>query len=115
MRFYIKEVHGYDPYKAVPAGANAKTIFQNFKDNRYYRKILNNPNNVPKQGDLVFWGYYPTVTTWAGHVAIFDKGDLYTIISFDQNYPTGRPCLLVKHGTSKLRHGYRGVMGWLRN
>lgn len=114
MRQYIKDVEGIDPYQAVPAGATAKTIFQNFSGNKYYQKILNSPSNVPKKGDLVFWGYYPSVTGWAGHVGVFDSGDLYSVVVFNQNYPTGSSCQLRKFGTSKLFHGYRGVMGWLR-
>jgi hypothetical protein len=113
MRFYVKEVYGLDPYKVIPAAPTAKLCFQNFKENAYFSKVINGKYNIPKKGDIVFWGFYPTVTGWAGHVAIFDSGDLYTVISFDQNYPTGKPCLMVKHGSSKIFHGYRGVMGWL--
>lgn len=113
MRQYVKEVYGLSPYAVIPAAPTAKQCFLNFKDNQYFKKVLNGPNNMPKQGDLVFWGTYPFVTGWAGHVAIFDKGDLYTIISFDQNYGVGTPCHLQKHGYNKILHGYRGVMGWL--
>lgn len=113
MRQYIKEVHGVDAYKAVPAGPTAKAIFTNFKDNAYFKKVLNGPFNVPKTGDLIFWGTYPTVTGWAGHVAILDSADLYTLIVFNQNYPTGNPSLMRRFGVNKLLHGYRGVMGWL--
>lgn len=114
MRKYVQEVHGLDPYSVIPAAPTAKACFQNFKENNFYKKILNGPNNIPQQGDIVFWGTYPGVTGFAGHVAIFELGDLYTIVSFDQNYPTGQPCRYVKHGSNKWFHGYRGVMGWLR-
>lgn len=113
MRQYVKEVHGLPPYAVIPSAPTAKQCFLNFKSNAYYTKVLNGPNNVPKQGDLVFWGTYPFVSGWAGHVAIFDSGDLYTVVSFDQNYPVGSRCRLYKHGSSKILHGYRGVMGWL--
>ncbi len=113
MRQYIKEVKGWDAYKAVPAGATAKVIFQNFKNNAYYKKVFNTPNNIPKQGDLIFWGTYPFITGLAGHVAVFEGGDLYSVLVFGQNYPTGKPCKFTKYGSSKLLHGYRGVMGWL--
>lgn len=114
MRQYVKEVYGLDAYKAIPAGATAKVIFQNFKSNQYFTKILNTPDGVPKKGDIVFWGTYLGVTGWAGHVAIYHEGNVWTFISLDQNYPTGKPVLLVKHGSSKYFHGYRGVLGWLR-
>ena len=113
MRQYVKDVHGYEPYTAIPTTGAAKNIFNNFKSNKYFTKILNTPNNVPKKGDIIFWGWYVTVTGPDGHVAIYDTGDVFTFTSFDQNYPTGQPCKFVKHGSNKFLHGYRGCLGWL--
>lgn len=107
MRQYIKEVWGVDPY-VIPRAATAKQAYQLARTNSKIIKIANTPNGIPQQGDLVFWGTYPFVTGWAGHVAVYDKGDLYNLISFDQNYgPVGSPCKFVKHS-------YKGVMGWIR-
>lgn len=106
IRQYIYEVLGYDPYTALPAGASAKIIFNNFTSNKYFTKIRNTPTGVPKKGDIIFWGYYPTVTGWAGHTAIVTGGDVNRFISLDQNYPTGSACRFVNHS-------YRGVLGWL--
>lgn len=106
MRKYIQKVKVWNPYSAVPAGPNAKSIFLNFKDNAYYRKVLNGPTNAPKQGDIVFWGTYPFVTGFAGHVAICHSSTPMRLVTFDQNYPTGRFCDYVNHS-------YEGVMGWL--
>lgn len=106
MRLYIKEVWGIDPY-TVERGLTAKQIYLNSSTNSKIVKIDNTPNGIPQKGDLVFWGWYLGVTGWAGHVAVYDSGDLYNIISFDQNYPTYTPCHLQ-------RHSYKGVMGWLR-
>ena len=113
MRQYCKDVFGVDGYKAIPSTGAAKNIFYNFKNNQYFKKVLNSPSNIPKKGDIIFWKFYPIITGWNGHVAIFDHGDLYTIIAFGQNYPTGQPCKFIKYGSSKLFHGYRGVLGWL--
>jgi len=113
MRQFVKEVYNLNPYVAIPTTGWAKNIFNNFKDNQYFKKVLNTPYDIPKRGDIVFWGYYPFLYGWGGHVGIFDSGDLYTIISFDQNYPTGQPCRFVRHGTSRWFHGYRGCLGWL--
>ncbi len=113
MRQYCKEVLGVSGYTAIPPTGTAKNIFLNFKDNKYFKKVLNGPTNIPKQGDLIFWGTYPFVTGWAGHVALFDSGDLYTVLAFGQNYPTGQPCKFTKYGRSKILHGYRGILGWL--
>lgn len=113
MRQYCKDVFKVDGYVAIPPRGTAKSIFANFKDNQYFKKVLNGPNNTPKKGDIVFWGTYPMITGWAGHVAIVDNADLYSLIVFQQNYPTGAPCQFKKFGTSKILHGYRGVLGWL--
>lgn len=106
VRFYIKEALGYSPYTALPAGGSAKAIFNNFKENKYFKKIYNSPTNIPKKGSIIFWGWYPFVTGWNGHVAVVSDATMMRFISFDQNYPTGSPCKYVNHS-------YRGVMGWL--
>ncbi len=106
LRQYLKECLGLNPY-TLPPVAYAKQVFQNFDPkNPYFVKVLNGPTNVPKRGDIVVWGFYPFVTGIAGHVAIFDRGDMWNFITFDQNYPTGSPCHFQ-------RHNYRGVLGWL--
>lgn len=112
---YLKEVLGIDP-RPYQGWGSAKNVYNNtyrIKDfNKNFTKVANGPNNIPKKGDAIFWGTYPGVTGWAGHVAIYLKGDLYIVYSFDENYPTGSRCAIVKHGYNKLFHGYRGVMGW---
>lgn len=106
IRQYILEVLGYAPYDALPAGATAKIIFNNFRTNKYFTKIINYPNNAPKKGDIIFWGYYPFVTGTAGHTAIVSDANLRTLISFDQNYKIGSFSKFVNHS-------YRGVLGWI--
>lgn len=112
MRFYQRDVLNV-PTSSIPPAGYAKDVFNNFRSNTYFAKVLNGPNNVPVKGDIVFWGTYPFVTGIAGHVAIFEKGDIYTFVTYDQNYPTGTPCHSQQHGTNKILHGYRGVLGWL--
>lgn len=106
MRQYCSDVFGINGYTAIPSTGNAKDIFRNFKDNRYFTKILNTPTGVPRKGDIIFWTTYPFLYGSAGHVAIFDSGDVNNVISFDQNYSTGTPCHFQKHS-------YRGCLGWL--
>ncbi len=113
IRQKTKDVDGFESYTAIPAGANAITIWNNFKDNKYYKKVLNGPTNVPKKGNIMFFKFYPLLYGFSGHTAVFCDGDIYSVISFDQNWPTGTPCHLQKHGSSKLLHGYRGCVGWL--
>jgi hypothetical protein len=64
--------------------------------------ILNTPDGVPQEGDLVIWG-----GTY-GHIAIFIEGDTNSFRSFDQNYPSGTPCHVQGHT-------YSNVIGWLRS
>lgn len=106
MRTYFKQCLGWSGY-VLPGATYAKQIFQNAFTSQYFKKIYNTPTGVPQEGDIVFWGYYPLVTGWAGHVAIFSKGDVNKFTSFDQNYPSGTPCHFQDHS-------YRGVLGWLR-
>lgn len=106
MRQYVKEVYGLNPY-VIPAAGSAKQIYLNFKNNEFFHKVPNTITGVPNKGDIVFWGWYPFVTGWAGHVSIFSAGDAKKFISFDQNYPTGSFCRYYNHD-------YRGVMGWLQ-
>lgn len=113
VRQYIKDVLGWDAYKALPAGKNAITIFNNFKDNQYFKKVYNTPNALPKKGDIVFYKYYPFLYGSAGHVEIVDQADLYYMVNFSQNWTTGKPCIFVKRGSNKWLHGYRGCVGWL--
>jgi cell wall-associated NlpC family hydrolase len=106
---YLQEVLNIDPtpYRGWGSAKNCYNNFYRIKDaSKYFNKIKNSPNNQPKKGDIVFWGTYPFVTGLAGHVAMYEGGNLYSLIGFEQNYPTKSPCRFVKHS-------YKGVMGWL--
>ena len=105
-RYYIQEVWGLNPY-VIPRAVNAKSAYNAARTNNKIVKIANTPTGVPRQGDLIFWGFYPGITGLDGHVSVFHKGDVMNIISFEQNYPKYTPCHLQ-------RHSYRGVMGWIR-
>lgn len=112
---YLKEVLGIDPtpYRGWGTAKNCYNSFYKIKNAvNHFNRIPNTPNGVPKKGDIVFWGTYPSVTGFAGHVAIYVEGNVWIFVSFDQNYPTGAPCIFYKHGSNKVFHGYRGVMGW---
>ena len=107
MRQYIKECLGINP-STIPAVGYAAQIYQNFNsNNKWFTRIANTPTNIPKKGDIVIWKYYPFVTGMAGHVAIFDNGNMFSLITFDQNWGNPKCCRFVKHS-------YKGVLGWLR-
>jgi hypothetical protein len=107
MRQYVQDVLGL-PQSALPGALYAKSVFTNYNGSAF-KKIFNRPDNWPNDGDIVFWGYYPFVTGWAGHVGINvgNGANLNNFISFDQNYPTGSAC-------HRQVHNYKGVLGWLR-
>lgn len=115
MRRYCYDVFGVNGYIAIPPTGNAINIFNNFPNsgNKYFSKVFNGPNNIPQKGDIVFFKWYPLLYGLAGHVEIVDQADLYYMVNFAQNWPTGSPCHFQKRGSSKLLHGYRGCVGWL--
>lgn len=106
MRQYCADVRGVNGYIAIPQRGNAKDIFRNFTDNKYFKKVLNGPSNAPKTGDIIFFSTYPFIYGWSGHVAIVSSADAMNLVVFEQNYPTNSPCKFGKHS-------YRGCMGWL--
>jgi hypothetical protein len=106
---YLTEVLGIDPspYRGWGTAKNCYNNFINIKEaSSNFTRIANGPTNAPVKGDIVFWGWYPLVTGWAGHVAICSGAGSMAFISFDQNYPTKSPCKYTNHS-------YKGVMGWL--
>jgi len=82
-------------------GTNAQDFPKKAGDK--YDYILNTPDGIPKKGDIMIWKSADNI----GHIAIFVLGDEFTFTSFDQNWPTGSSCSLVKHN-------YTNVLGWLR-
>lgn len=70
--------------------------------------VANTPTGVPPAGAVVVWGQSTKAgTTAAGHTGIALTGATGSFFeSFDQNWPTGSPCHVVKHS-------YDGVLGWL--
>jgi hypothetical protein len=105
MRRYCVEVLGISGY-TLPAAPYAKNIYQRYTTGPHFKKIVNTPNNMPKKGDIIFWGTYLGVTGIAGHVAIVQSAGLYSFTAFSQNYPKGSNCQLRSFS-------YKGVMGWL--
>lgn len=102
MHEYVYEVLGIKDAKVLAAPA----AYQAYTDNypQYFEKIDNTPDNVPQNGDIMFWG---TGIGPYGHVAVFVDGDTNSFNSFDANWPTGSLCH-IQH------HSYNGVLGWLR-
>lgn len=66
-----------------------------------YDYILNTPEGVPQEGDIIVWKPSP------GHIAVFMEGNTKRFTSFDQNFPVGSFCHVQEHT-------YQNVIGWLR-
>jgi hypothetical protein len=104
MHQFIVEVLGINN-ASVLAAPCARDVYVNFPSitgHELFDQIANTTNNVPQEGDIMFWGMLPY-----GHVATFVEGDANTFRSFDQNWPTGSPCHIQGHT-------YTNVLGWLR-
>ena len=110
MRQYIKERFGTDAYKIIPPVNYAKNAFYNYpNETQYFKKILNGPTNSPAKGDIVFFKtslWWPWYYGIAGHVEIVSQADMYNMINFAQNWPTGSPCHFQKRK-------YKDCLGWL--
>ncbi len=84
---------------------NACDMFVN-ADEQFYTKILNTPEAIPQQGDIVCWSAKFNATV--GHVGICTgTGDINTFECFEQNDPLGSNCHLKTYN-------YKSVIGWLR-
>jgi hypothetical protein len=106
-RFYFQEVCGLEKQPVGVVGA--RDFYLNFEKDpvltKYFEKIPNTPEFVPKRGDVVLWD--GTKGNPYGHIAIFVRGDVNAFNSFDQNLPAGAPCGIV-------HHTYSNVLGFLR-
>lgn len=78
-------------------------------DEKFYEKILNTPDAIPQEGDIIVWPLKFNGT--AGHTGIATKNcTLANLECFEQNDPLGSNChIKIYKGTS-----YTIVIGWLR-
>lgn len=109
MHKYCQDVLGIADLRVL-ASANAVSVYKNFPNvygNQLFTRIANTPTGVPQKGDIAFFQAYAGLYGADGHVCVVVDGDVNTMITFDQNYPTGSLPKLVKRD-------YRGILGWLR-
>ena len=98
---YNKEVIG-----APRLTGDAYQVWENYPID-FYERILNTPEGVPQEGDLIIWN--KNVGGGFGHIAIStgNEADATSMFeSFDQNWPIGSLCHFQ-------RHDYKNVVGWL--
>jgi hypothetical protein len=109
MHKYIEDVLGIPDYKVLssPTAYQVYANFNNVYGHEKFNKIDNTPTGVPQKGDIIFFKQYTGLYGVAGHVCVYIDGDVNSIVSFDQNYPTGSLPQVYKHD-------YRGCIGWLR-
>ena len=106
---YNKEVVGAP---AIPAAVAKLVWLNNAYPLGYYTKVANTPTNIPVAGDVVIWD------GTAGHIAVFQTGDVMKFTSFDQNYPSqgyyDKYGNFIGTGVCHLQtHNYNNVLGWL--
>jgi len=98
---YVKSVLGL-PYLA---GAYAVDIQHDRP--KGFMWVANGPDNAPTPGSVVVWQANDRAGTGAaGHCAVALLADDRSLITIDQNWPTG-------HATAIVFHNYDGVVGWL--
>lgn len=104
MHQFKLDVFGLDRTNLQSPSAKALWLnFPNVKGSKYFKKMINYPWAIPKQGDIMLW----TVGEF-GHVAIFNEGNLWRFSSIDQNWPLNSPVHIQEHN-------YFGKLaGWLR-
>lgn len=106
MHQYIVECLGITDGKVLAAPA-AKDIWStNVPGKSLFTTTANGPFNVPSKGDIIIFG---TEVGQYGHVAIFIKGDVNSLTTFDQNWNSHAYCEQVTHKYG----GAKGVLGWL--
>lgn len=106
FRQYVNDVLKLSQPSGVQGAADFWTNYDRdliLKNN--FTKIVNTPDAVPQNGDVILWNR--RAGGGFGHVAVFISGDVTSFISFDQNWPTLSVC-------TKTTHNYTNVYGWLR-
>lgn len=102
----LVQLFNRDAVGAPPLIGNASDIWNTYPQ-AFYRRVPNDPLNIPSPGSVIIWGQNATVGTGIyGHIAIFVHGDAHTFVSCDVNWPEGSNCHLQNHS-------YDGVIGWL--
>lgn len=104
IRQYHVEVLGITDGRTLSA-QSAKFVYTNFDNLHNHDRFTRIPHAqgvIPQKGDIVVFG-----NGEHGHIAIVVDADVSGFSSFDQNFPTGAKCQIVKHT-------YDGVLGYLR-
>jgi len=96
---YISEFLGFPQ----PPAGNAINLYTSFNQPNSYDLIANTPTGIPTKGDIMVWG---TGVGSNGHTGIYISGNMYSFVSFDQNWPVGSYC-------HQQNHNYNYVLGWL--
>jgi N-acetylmuramoyl-L-alanine amidase len=108
MRYYVSDILGISNQYTIlssAGGGGARNIFDNATTTATFTKIAYSGNEVPQEGDIIFWN--SNAGGGYGHVAIVISATRDEFISFDQNWPVGS-------APQRVNHDYTNVSGWLR-
>lgn len=69
----------------------------------HFTRVAYKSGMRPRAGDMVVWERSVNSSS-AGHIAVASgESDAKTFVSFDQNWPSGRPCGFVTHSYNKVK------------
>lgn len=109
-KLFSKEVLGIQLWTFGGSALSGWNNKSNTFDPNKWTKIVNTPEWVPQEWDLIFWwtkfGKY-----W--HVAVFDSGNVNTMICLSQN-STGKAGNVKWDEIIAKSYSYKGVLGWYR-
>jgi hypothetical protein len=80
FKYFNRDVVG-----ATEVSGNAINYWTKYPTH-FYTKIINTPWFIPKKGDVMIWAVSKTLPL--GHIAIVKEANLFSFVSFEQNWPT---------------------------
>lgn len=108
FRQYVKDVLNLPQAKSVRSAAQ---FYEDYDRDpvlvKHYLRIPNTLTFVPKVGDIMIWKR--SAGGGHGHIAVVHTANVWSFVSFDQNWRKLNVCELTKHN-----YLFPGVYGVLR-
>jgi hypothetical protein len=85
FNFYYRYLTGRNPYNDGLSVSGAKDLFDRLPGS--FSKVVNNPNDpnqLPPQGAILFWGGNMPGSGGYGHVAVVDRADATNIVVWEE-------------------------------
>ena len=106
IKAYCNRVFGV-PVSSMNGYGDAWQYYDNFNSKSaitpHFTRVAYKSGMRPRAGDMVVWERSVNSSS-AGHIAVASgESDAKTFVSFDQNWPSGRPCGFVTHSYNKVK------------